>query len=94
MDMTLSKMICLVAASSTLLLAAGCATGPEAVENDFGNSVRQMTQAQTANPMAPADSNPLDHGDGARINGAIEAYRAGATDRKALKEEMNADKNR
>jgi type IV pilus biogenesis protein CpaD/CtpE len=86
--MTLSKLIPLLAASGTLLLAAGCATGPEAVENDFGNSVRQMQQAQAANPMAPADSNPLDHGDGERINGAIDAYRKGASDPKGLKDAM------
>jgi len=92
--MTLSKTISLLAASSALLLAAGCATGPEAVENDFGNSVRQMQQAQTANPMAPADSNPLDHGDGARINGAIDAYRKGASDPNGLKEAMSTDNSR
>jgi len=92
--MTLNKMIPLLAASGTLLLAAGCATGPEAVEKDFGNSVRQMQQAQTANPMAPADSNPLDHGDGDRINGAIEAYRKGASDPKGLKNSMSTDSSR
>jgi len=92
--MNIYKILRLVVASAPLLMAAGCATGPEAVENDFGNSVRHMTQAQTANPMAPADSNPLDHGDGTRINGAIEAYRNSATDPKALKEQMNADNSR
>ena len=40
-------------ASAALLAAAGCATGPEAVEQDFGNSVRAMRQAQIANPSAP-----------------------------------------
>jgi len=85
--MNMNRMLRLLAASATLLLAAGCATGPEAVENDYGNSVRHMMQAQTANPTAPADSNPLDHGDGTRINGAIEAYRNGAADPKTIKDE-------
>jgi hypothetical protein len=56
-------------------LMAGCAHGPEAVENDYGNSVRHMMQAQTANPAAPADANALDHGDGVRLNNAVEAWR-------------------
>jgi hypothetical protein len=92
--MNTNRMLRLFVAGAPLLMAAGCATGPEAVENDYGNSVRQMQQAQAANPLAPADSNPLDHGDGARINGAIEAYRNSATDPKALKEQMNADNDR
>lgn len=70
------------------LLVAGCAGGLETVETDYGDSVRHMMQAQTANPAAPADSNPLDQGDGVRINGAIEAYRNGAADPKTIKEEM------
>lgn len=77
-----------LALCAPLLLAAGCATGPETVENDYGNSVRHMMQAQTANPTAPADSNPLDHGDGMRINGAVEAYRNGVADPKTIKDEM------
>ena len=67
-------------ASAALLAAAGCATGPEAVEADFGNSVRAMRQAQIANPSAPVDNDPIDHGDGQRVNGAIEAYRKGVGD--------------
>ncbi len=94
MHMNMNKMLRLIVAGAPLLMVAGCATGPEAVENDYGNSVRHMTQAQTANPTAPADSNPLDHGDGARINGAIEAYRNSASDPKVLKDQMNADNNR
>ncbi len=92
--MNMNNMLRLLVASAPLLIVGGCATGPKAVENDFGNSVRHMTQAQTADPTAPADSNPLDHGDGTRINGAIEAYRNSATDPKAVKEQMNAENSR
>lgn len=73
--------------SAPLLIVAACAAGPDAVETDFGNSVRHMQEAQTANPTAPADSSPLDHGDGVRINAAIEAYRNGAADPKSVKDE-------
>ena len=76
-------------ASAALLAAAGCATtDPNAVEQDFGNSVRHMRQAQIANPSAPADNDPIDHGDGQRINGAIEAYRTGVADRATVKEDL------
>lgn len=77
-----------LAASAALLVAAGCATGPEAVEEDFGNSVRAMRQAQIANPSAPVDNNPIDHGDGQRINGAIDVYRKGVSDPKAVKQDI------
>ena len=71
------------------LLAAGCAsTGPEAVEQDFGNSVRHMRQAQIANPTAPADNDPIDHGDGQRINNAIDVYRKGVADPAAVKQDL------
>jgi type IV pilus biogenesis protein CpaD/CtpE len=62
-------------ALAAALATAGCVTDPVAVEKDFGNSVRQMTEMQTANPSAPADATALDHGDGQRINGVLDAYR-------------------
>ncbi len=57
------------------LSAAGCAQGPVAVEQDYGKSVRQMVELQTANPAAPADTQPIDHGDGERLNNVIDVYR-------------------
>lgn len=59
----------------SMVLIAGCAHGPEAVEQDYGNSVRHMLQAQTANPAAPADTLAIDHGDGERLNKVIDGYR-------------------
>ena len=69
------KIISGVAFAASLVLTAGCAHGPEAVEQDYGNSVRHMMQAQTANPAAPADANAIEGGDGQRLNNVIEAYR-------------------
>ena len=80
------KVIRAVALSGCLFAVAGCATGPTVVENDFGDSVRQMTQAQTANPAAPVDNDPIDHSDGPRINAAVEAYRKGVSDPKETKQ--------
>jgi type IV pilus biogenesis protein CpaD/CtpE len=87
MHMNTTKHISALVAGAALL-AAGCATGPEAVEKDFGNSVRHMRQAQIANPSAPVDNNPIDHGDGQRINGAIDAYRQGVVEPSSVKEDL------
>ena len=70
------------------LALAGCATGPETVEKDFGNSVRHMTEMQTANPSAPADASALDHGDGERANAVIEAYRKDVSAPKDVKRDL------
>lgn len=51
--------------------------GPSAVGEDYGNSVRNMVSAQTANPNAAAENkgNLADKGDGQRGEGVIEEYR-------------------
>jgi len=58
----------------TLVAMGGCETTPTATEADYGNSVRQMVQSQTVNPD-PADSDPVDTGDGVRAQNAIDVYR-------------------
>ena len=60
---------------------AACA-GPSAVEEDHGNSVRNMVSAQTANPNAAADNKDqkADRGDGQRSEGIMKAYRETATE--------------
>ena len=77
-------------AALALLAVAGCTSmdGPKAVEEDFGNSVRQMRQAQMADPSAPADNDPIDHGDGAKSNAAIDVYRKTVSDPATVKEDM------
>jgi starvation-inducible outer membrane lipoprotein len=63
------------AALAAALVLTGCATGPEKVENDFGNSVRHMQQVQSVNPNAPVDGNAIDGGDAERANATFEAMR-------------------
>ena len=58
----------------TLAAMGGCETTPTATEADYGNSVRHMVQSQTLNPT-PADSAPVDIGDGVRAQNAIDVYR-------------------
>ena len=53
---------------------SACAVYPR-TEADFGNSVRQMISAQTANP-GPADPAAPAEGDGERLNTVVEVYRA------------------
>jgi len=71
----------LMIASLTLLimLASGCSsvTEPVRVEQDFGNSVRQMIAAQTLNPMTVAnpDPEPVMGLDGPKAMGVLEVYR-------------------
>lgn len=58
-----------------LVPVALCAcTAYPRTEADFGNSVRQMISAQTANP-GPADLAAPEEGDGERLNTVVEAYR-------------------
>lgn len=60
-----------------VLAATACSTDPVRVKQDFGNSVRHMIEAQTANPEAARHpSAELPGGlDGARGEKVIEAHR-------------------
>jgi type IV pilus biogenesis protein CpaD/CtpE len=92
MHMNTIKAICALGLSGALLVLNGCAsTDPENVERDYGNSVRSMIAAQTANPSAPVDNNAIDHGDGVRINAAIEANRKSVADPKEVMQDQGMD---
>lgn len=86
--MNTTKELLGIALAAGLLAATGCATGPEAVENDFGNSVRQMTEAQTVNPSAPMDVEAIDHGDGQVIENVVQAYRKDVAKREDVKQDI------
>lgn len=72
-----------------IALTAGCASGPTRVEEDFGNSVRAMRAAQTADPVAAVapDTNPVETTDGQRMENALEAYREDTGDRSRIHNE-------
>ena len=72
--MNAMKTVFLALLAATL---AGCASGPTAVEEDFGNSVRAMIRGQTLDPAASErnGSTPPDVSDGQRAEGVLEAYR-------------------
>lgn len=77
-----------LAVAASLLVAAGCAGDPQNVEDDFGNSVRHMTQSQIANPAAPVDNDAIDHGDGSRINSTVDAYRKDVSNPQDVKKDI------
>ena len=85
---SINKLLGVMLLAGTLALA-GCATDPVNVENDFGNSVRSMVEAQTANPTAPVDDQPVDHGDGQRIQAVMGVYRGDVARPEDVKKDPN-----
>lgn len=55
-------------------LVAACSAYP-GVEEDYGNSVRHMVRMQKV-VTGPVDPDPVETGDGERLNGVVEAYRS------------------
>ena len=72
-----TKMTTVIASFLVVGLLAGCASGPDRSERDFGNSVRAMTQAQTLDPVAARnpDMTPVTLTDGQRIENVLDNYR-------------------
>jgi hypothetical protein len=74
-----------------LTLTAGCASGPDRVEADFGNSVRAMRQAQTMDGVAAAapDTPPITSTDGQRMENALQSYRENVGNPAAIKDDFD-----
>lgn len=74
----------------TLGATSGCYSGKTATEEDFGNSVRQMSRAQTLNPETTTlpDPEPIDQGDGDRLNNVLETYRSDVAKPESVKEDI------
>jgi 7-keto-8-aminopelargonate synthetase-like enzyme len=74
-----------------LALASGCASGPDRVEEDFGNSVRAMRQAQTMDAVAAAapDTTPITSTDGQRMENALQSYRENVGNPAAIKDNFD-----
>ena len=60
-------------ALTMLVGLAGCSAYPS-TEADFGNSVEHMVRSQQV-PTGPVDTDPVEEGDGIRIDGVLDAYR-------------------
>jgi len=74
-----------------LALTAGCASGPDRVAEDFGNSVRAMRQAQTMDAVAAAapDTTPITSTDGQRMENALQSYRENVGNPAAIKDNFD-----
>ena len=79
---SITQKTALSVALASLALTVGCASGPDRVADDFGNSVRAMRQAQTYNPETreTIDVTPVQTTEGIRMESALEAYRGAASD--------------
>ena len=76
-----------------LALTAGCASGPDRVAEDFGNSVRAMRQQQTMDPVAAAapDTTPITSTDGQRMENALKTYRESVGNPAAVTDDFEFD---
>ena len=73
----------------TLSLGLGaCVADPTLTETNFGKSVRQMIEAQTYDPstLATPSTDPVDSGDGKRLENVLEAYRTDVAQPAAVNE--------
>ena len=77
---TINKTLTIILAAGLLV---GCASGPDRVERDFGNSVRAMTYAQTLDPVAARnpDMTPVASTDGRRIENVLNNMREDVSSR-------------
>ncbi len=78
MNLVESKYV--VQAACVFVLLGGCSADPKYVEEDFGNSVRQMVAAQIYDPVTA--SNPAEEPpellDGAGASESVTGYRESA----------------
>lgn len=72
---------------SIITLLMSCSS---AVEQDFGNSVRQMRQAQQLHPELAANPSAeiVNLNDGQRLEGATEIYRAENSTAETIREDI------
>jgi hypothetical protein len=75
----------------TLPLGLGaCVAEPTLTETNFGNSVRQMIEAQTYDPstLRTPSTDPVDSADGKRLENVLEAYRTDVAKPAAVSEDV------
>lgn len=91
-----SKKTAFILLSGTVFLS-GCAdwkSKPVVVDENWGNSVRNMVRAQTLNPGSAYGDQPVLGLDGQKSQGTIKVYRTGNTDLRQGKETVEFDVDR
>jgi len=73
------------------LMLAGCSGEPTQTQTNFGASVRQMVEAQTANPSTIANPSTatVNGTDANRIEAVLEAYRTDVAKPEAVSDTVN-----
>jgi len=59
---------------SAVLVLSACSNYPSAINDNFGSSVRQVVQMQTAMPSAQLGSTAIAPSDGQSIKSALDRY--------------------
>ncbi len=72
-----SAVLALALVATLLGACAALEPEPTLLESHFGDSVRQMIEAQTYDPstLSSPSTQPVEGGDGQRIQNVLEAYR-------------------
>ncbi len=72
-------------------VSVGCASGPDRVAADHGNSVRAMRRAQTADPLTliTTDTAPVETTDGQRLEVVLDSYRTDTSNRQNVEQPIN-----
>ena len=79
-----------LASLAAALLLTACATEPTMTEQNFGQSVRQMVNAQTYDPStlsAPSEAT-IERTDGQMLEAALESYRETVADPNSVGSEI------
>ena len=73
--MEITKTMAAIVVVTTMTVS--CASGPDHVASDYGNSVRAMKRAQTSDPLTliSTDTTPVETTDGQRMENALQSYR-------------------
>ncbi|HZL94175.1 MAG TPA: hypothetical protein VFB99_11040 [Vicinamibacterales bacterium] len=73
-----------------VVLLGACTTEPTLTERNFGDSVRQMIQAQTHDPstLATPSTETVESSDGRRLENVLDAYRTDVAKPESVNEDV------
>jgi hypothetical protein len=83
------KLLGLALGVQAAAMLAGCGK-PTLVERNFGESVRQMVEAQTYDPstLSNPSTEPVEGGDGQQLENVIGAYRSDVAKPEAVNDDI------
>jgi type IV pilus biogenesis protein CpaD/CtpE len=83
----------LLAGLAMAALVMACASKPTETERNFGASVRNMIEAQTADPstLSAPSTETIEDSDGRRLEAVLDVYRTDVAKPAAVSPAINAD---